>query len=252
MASFLTSQMDFIFLFYGLAFVLLGAVCLTGKKGKDRLPWHWLGLFGLVHGAGEWMDLLTLSVGDCPTFALARTVVMTASFIFLAEFARAGLATVQGRAPSRLVLVPLLLVAFTGLLYGGPGLNATARYALGLTGGCGAAAVLLLASRRCQPVPRRWLMLCGLAMGVYALSTGAVVPRADFFPASMVNHDSFLQVLGFPVQLLRGVLALVVSVAFWKYYQAFYYTDPEANYSELKTRYVAWLPAALLVVMVAG
>ena len=90
--QFFAQQMDFIFFFYGLAFILLGAICLTIRNGNSgRLPWFWLGLFGLTHGVNEWLDMFANSWGDGTIFAAFRLGVMMFSYIFLVEFARVGL-----------------------------------------------------------------------------------------------------------------------------------------------------------------
>ena len=38
------NQMDFIYFVYGLAFVLLAAICFTMHTDRKGLPWKWLGL----------------------------------------------------------------------------------------------------------------------------------------------------------------------------------------------------------------
>jgi hypothetical protein len=59
MFGFLENQLDFILFFYRLALILLGTVCLSiarefrGKGSGLTL----VGTFGLIHGAGDWMDL---------------------------------------------------------------------------------------------------------------------------------------------------------------------------------------------------
>jgi hypothetical protein len=86
MAVFLYSELDFIFFFYGLAFILLGTVCFGIARVQGRgVLWVTLGLFAYLHGASEWLDLSALIIGDAPWFAVARTVVMTGSFILLME-----------------------------------------------------------------------------------------------------------------------------------------------------------------------
>jgi hypothetical protein len=253
MTKFFQSQLDFVFLFYGLAFVILAAVCLGGKRGKDAIPWHWLGLFGLAHGLNEWLDLVALAVGDHPAFSAIRIAVMIGSFLFLVEFGRATLASLSLRTPGRWIIVPLFALAcWGGWLWGWPGLNAASRYALGFVGGGASAVALMLASRRSPPGARIWLMLCGVTLGLYTLAAGIVVPRADFFPASVLHQDSFLQTLGFPVQLLRGILAVCIASAFWKYYRAMQNASPEGRHLQAKASYAALLPVALVVVLTGG
>ncbi len=52
MTTFFQAQMDYIFFFYGLAFIGLGVVAyILAKEVNQRLPWGWLALFGFTHGA---------------------------------------------------------------------------------------------------------------------------------------------------------------------------------------------------------
>jgi len=253
MIGFFESQRDFILLVWGLALVLLASVCLGGKHGKDAISWRWLGLFGLTHGIGKWIDLIALATGSGGVFLAIRSLVSACSFVFLAEFGRASLASVSVKTPGRWVIAACIALAgLSGLLGGWPGLDTASQYALCLPGGLAAGAALVLTSRRSPPGARMWLSPCGVAMGLYALATGVVVPRANFFPASVLNYDSFLQTLGFPVQLLRGILAVCIALAFWKYYRAMYYAKPEDQRLQVKASYAALLPVALVVVLTGG
>ena len=64
MSTFFQGQMDYIFFFYGLAFIGLGVVAyILSKEVNQRLPWGWLALFGFTHGANEWLDLVALCLG---------------------------------------------------------------------------------------------------------------------------------------------------------------------------------------------
>ena len=73
MAEFLTSQLDYIFFFYGTAFLLLIPICLFLRRRSCRhLPWIWLGWFGAIHGVNEYLTLLALSLEPGPVFAFVR------------------------------------------------------------------------------------------------------------------------------------------------------------------------------------
>ncbi len=139
MSTFFQGQMDYIFFFYGLAFIGLGVVSyILSKEVNQRLPWGWLALFGFTHGANEWLDLVALSWRDGVWFGACRWAIMTASFLFLVEFGRLSLTQRRGRGPGRWLLVVLALGAGLGALEGWSGLNATTRYFLGLVGSLGA------------------------------------------------------------------------------------------------------------------
>ena len=102
MAEFFTSQMDYIYFFYGLTFILLLPLChFLNRRPKRLLPWILLGLFGLTHGLSEWLNLLFLDLVKSPLLTLARIGLMILSYVFLMEFARTGTLSLRGRAPGR-------------------------------------------------------------------------------------------------------------------------------------------------------
>jgi diguanylate cyclase (GGDEF)-like protein len=217
MAEFLKTQLDYIFFFYGLAFILLGAICFAlSKSARRELPWAVLGLFGVVHGANEWLDLLALSTGDAPAFAWARLVIMTGSFALLVEFARLGAVRLGRKVPGRWIYWAVaLLVALGGLTDGLGAANAVARYTLGLAGGIGAGLVFALLSRELPGNERRWAISAAAGLALYGVAAGAIVPAAQLWPASALNHDGFFHFTGIPIQLVRGLLACGVSFAVW-------------------------------------
>ena len=219
MAEFLRIQLDYIFFFYGLAFILLGAVCFTIKnRDQGGLPWTMLGSFGIAHGVNEWLDLLALSVGDAPAFALARLVIMAASYALLVEFARLGAIRLGRKPPGRWIYGPLILLVALGGLTGGPGAaNAVARYALGLPGSLGAGLVFALLSRGLSGSERRWAISIGAGLAVYGIAAGVIVPAAPFWPAAALNHDGFFRATGMPIQLLRGLLACWLAFSLWAF-----------------------------------
>jgi diguanylate cyclase (GGDEF)-like protein len=221
MAEFLGTQLDYIFFFYGLAFILLGAVCFTIKNHDPAgLSWALLAAFGIAHGVNEWLDLLALSIGDTPAFALLRLAVMAASYMLLVEFARLSAIRLGGKAPGRWIYVPLVLSIALVVVIGAPGAaNAVARYALGLPGGMGAGLAFAMLSRGLSGSERRWAVSVGAALALYGIAAGAIVPAAPFWPASVLNHDAYFRATGMPIQLLRGLLACWIAFSLWAFGQ---------------------------------
>ena len=170
----------------------------------------WLAAFGVAHGVNEWLGLLALGVGNAYIFDWSRLCLATLSFLFLAEFGRSGMVSIQGRGPGRWVLLVLIGLAGLGGLAGMPGFAAAVRYGPGFFGGLWATAALLLAAQ--TPEPGRWT-LRGVALGTmgYSLFGCLVVNPAPFFPASLLNTDSFLAATGLPIQLVRALLLLWIS-----------------------------------------
>jgi PAS domain S-box-containing protein len=50
----------------------------------------------------------------------------------------------------------------------------------------------------------------------YSIFGGLVVPRANFFPASIFNTATFLALTGIPVQVFRALVALGMAFSIWK------------------------------------
>ncbi len=215
MTNFFSNQLDYIFFFYGLAFILLVPVCqILRRKSQPQPPWGRLALFGVTHGLNEWLDLVALIWGSHLPFDIIRLGLMALSFGFLLEFGRAGTVANRGAGPGRWIFAPLLFVALLGGLAGLPGLFVSIRYSLGLVGGLWAALTLYLVSRT-SAAGSRAMLAAALGMAGYALATGLVVNPAPFFPAALVNYDSFLVFTGVPIQLIRGLTAVWISVSLW-------------------------------------
>jgi diguanylate cyclase (GGDEF)-like protein/PAS domain S-box-containing protein len=252
MNPFLQGQMDYIFFFYGLAFIGLGVVCsILSKEANPRLPWGWLALFGLTHGANEWLDLVGLSWPGVMWFGALRWAVMTASFLCLVEFARLTLTQKRGRGPGRWLLVVLCLGAGLGGLSSWSSLNATTRYFLGLVGSLGAGWALFAEAREAEPRCRPWLLAGGVGFIFYGLATGLVVPQAGFWPAAVVNHETFASLTGLPIQLVRGLLALWIACMITGYFQVAWPAEYKRCH-RYRSRYLYGAGAALLLILAGG
>src|SRR3972149_5769427 len=151
-------------------------------------------------------ELLRAQLGYGPprAFARPRRVVMPASFLPLAEFARMGAARLARKVPGRWIYAPaLLLVALVAVAIGPAAADLVARYALCLTGSVGASLVLVLLSRELPQAERRWALLTAAGCALYGIVAGAVVPAVPLWPALVPNHESFFRVTGTPVALVR-------------------------------------------------
>ncbi len=94
--------------------------------------------------------------------------------------------------------------------------DALARYFIGLPSGLLAAYALREHTlKRITPydVPRivQALQLSGIAMAVYALAAGLIVPPVPFFPGNWLNTDTFTRYLIVPPQLIRALIGLAMA-----------------------------------------
>lgn len=219
MADFFKENLDYIFFCYGLAFIILAAVCISLQKvERERLPWRTLGLFGLTHGITEWAELTAIQIGDSTFFLAIRCILMTISFLFLMEFGRDGGIRLRGKGPGRwILLLPLAFAAAGGAAAGWIGMNATTRYALGLPAGLWAANTLYRYAGTQTALARRLLIAASALTGLYAFATGLIVPQAPFFPASLINGATFFRVTGLPIQLIRALMAIGIAFLIYAY-----------------------------------
>ncbi len=216
--GFLLTQADYICFIYGLALVLLSAVCITIRHDDPRgLSWAILGLFGFIHGVYEWMEMLSLSLGDSPIFASVRLCVLALSYVVLFEFARTGWRRLQGTGPGCWVYAPFLLIALSGALAGESGLHVTVQYALAWPSAT-CAALTLVRAARIDRTSGAGLMLGATALLGYAIAAGLVVPPAHFFPASTLNTNVFFDYTGLPLQMVRAILAVLIAASLWAYH----------------------------------
>jgi diguanylate cyclase (GGDEF)-like protein len=255
MAGFFSSQLDFILFFYGLAFILLGATCLALARGfGENRSWLLLGLFGFLHGVGEWLDLTALVIGDTPVFAAVRVALMTASFALLLEFTRREALRLGLKWAKGWVYVPLLAaVALGGAIEGPNAAGIFARYALGFPGALAASAVFARWARDFSD--SRKVLAIGAAVGfaLYAIAAGIIVPASTFWPASVINYAVFTRVTGVPVQLVRGILACWISFSIWAIWgQQLVLEMSSTRYARLLRRQFVWTLALLAAILVAG
>jgi|GEM_PF-6913109 len=238
-------QMDFVLFVYGMAFLLMAVVCVALRRQERAVPWKYLALFGLTHGAGEWLDMLALGLADSSAFAMARLALKAVSFAFLLEFGRIGNGAPRARAVWPWIILCLAGLTALGVQDGLPGVTAAVRYGLALPGTLWAGLALLRAARMRQHGSLCLSVAAG-AMLLYGLAAGLVTPPATLPPASIINNDIFLSFTGFPVQVVRCLLTGALACVFWIRY--------EANRSDLQPRRhgpVAFV-LALLVLLGAG
>ena len=231
-------NMVVIFFFYGLAFFSMGlAITLEAGRGSDERLRHGLralALFGLLHGAHEWIDMfeqLGMLPGhgfDPTTWHAARIAMLEFSFLLLAAFGAALLPTVKDFRRASLA-VPMILATIWGI-----GLVALRGYFTIETGLWDVADVW---TRYSVAVPAALLACIGLLgqrqvfrrAGMEQFGQAALIAAVAFAwygiigqtfaretrlpPSNVINQNVFMQTFGFPIQLLRAGAAIVSAYA---------------------------------------
>lgn len=220
--------MIYLFFIYGLSFFLMGfSIFLYPKKQSQYKCANnlWLvAVFAISHGMGEWIEMFIL-IEQSQSLLLHTLSLMFLgiSFLFLLCF---GLQMLDEKFLENSFGYLLVFIgafcttgyiittqSFDPLLVG----NIFIRYCIGLPG-------ILLTSYgfylwfqyiKAFKLVRvqRAIKLLILSFSIYGLSAGLVVPEASFFPASLLNYNSFSEVFGFPIQILRTFFAFVTAYA---------------------------------------
>jgi len=236
--------MILVWFIYGLAFFVLGLVILVyPKKGSkfDLAQCIWMvGVFGIVHGLNEWLDMFIRIGGPLPPDLLAwlRMFVLPASFFWLVLFG----ATILSRNAKRrrlLRMVPVLLAVgwLVALLLDEPSRrplveNIWSRYLLCVPGTLLTAWALLLEMRRFRAMGlysiTRNLTIAAATFVAYGVFAGVFVRKADFFPASILNYETFTSLTGLPVQIFRAICAVVAAWSIIRVLDIFRWESHEA------------------------
>ncbi len=241
---------------YGLAFFILGVTILVYPKRGSRFAlarYIWMiGAFGIVHGLNEWLDMFIAIGGPLPPgfMAQARMATLSVSFFFLLQF---GVTILSRHAGMRYPLrrVPLLLTAgwlvillacepHRRLLLG----DIWARYLLCAPGTFLTAWGLFsqipdFKTMRLYSVTRN-LVLAGATFLIYGVFAGLCVKKAGFFPASVLNYETFNALTGVPVQVFRAFCAIVAAWSIIRMLDIFRWETQEAlRISELRCATIA-------------
>lgn len=229
-----------VFFVYGQVFFILGLAIALQSRRYSRLnlarSLPWLAGFGFFHGFNEWGDLFipiqSFSLGN-PTLILLDTIqhfFLAVSFALLFQFGIELLRPLPGKWRwLRLLPAGLFMLWIAGPFWIGLALipdvevwhtlvNVVARYVLCLPGGL-IAAFGLVHQTNLQIKPMglpsigRMLKIAAGALAAYSLLGGLIVPAASFFPANVINEDSFTTLFIAPPPVFRSLAGLVLVVA---------------------------------------
>jgi signal transduction histidine kinase len=223
---------------YGLAFFGMG---LTLALESERSPaltearlLRPLAAFGMIHGVHEWLDSYILQpvLGgiQLPEWLLwLRLGLLAASFCFLLDY---GILTIRfhgfKHGISNYIVWGVLTVYGLGILasalftyrIGTTFLvnlyDVLSRYLLAVPAALLAALALRAEALGAMNAGRKRVMVAlnwaAVGFGLYGLSQ-LFVPAIDMFPARIINSTGFQAFSGFPIQLVRSLLAVVITIS---------------------------------------
>lgn len=234
--KFMTENLVIIFFIYGLAFftfgtaVLLSSLRPTSLKFARYLPW--LAVYGFAHGFHEWGEMLILIpqyrfLASSWLYTTIDILLLVGAPLTLFIFGIGLLITINERFRSfriipvvfysawAVVVIVYLATTGFGLEQGLVISDVLGRYLLIFPGALIAGFALFLQngvfSKQSFGITSRSLFIAAIALWLMGVFSGLVVPYAPFFPASVINNNSFLSLTGFPIQILRTVAALLIA-----------------------------------------
>ena len=230
-----------VYFIYGLAFFSMGlAVWLEAGRtsGFENIrALRFLAGFGFLHGLHEWVEVFTIlhnagvvELWDPFLINVLDVGLLLVSFLLLLTFGAFMIfAEREGNGRIRTILTVLTLfivwsistaIALTIYKPCRDGCMDVAdvlgRYWLGIPGALLAAWAMLLQRRSFQA---RGMTRCAsdirwaaLTLFLYGVVGQMFTKQTAIFPSTIINTDLFLQIFGFPVQILRAVMATLVAV----------------------------------------
>jgi PAS domain S-box-containing protein len=245
-------QMDYIFFFQGLAFILVLAVtCLFRGDASQRLPWRWFGLFALLQGLAAWLSLVAMNFGEASSLKTVSYLLQIASWVSLAEFGRSGIARVQGRESGLWLIALLLMITAMGGLKGWSGIEQTSRYTLGLAGGLWAAAALFMAGLRLPSRERGGSLTAAISLALFSVTVALFPPLSIVSSGSALSQASFQRLTGFPLQFLQALLAFGMAAGAYGFLP-WRHKSAESQEARRRSRSMFVLLATLSVILGLG
>lgn len=220
--------MSYIFFIYGLSFFMMGfaLVLYPTKESQYKLAKHiWLmGVFGILHGLSEWIEMFTLIESSKPfLIQVINLLLMAFSYIFLLCFALKMLSERLGKLSSYypvVIILPLVAVVVSCMYFSADPFvtgNIYSRYLIAIPATFLTAYAFYL-EVHCPRVYKKRRVLDALkvlvaAFVVYGALSGLIVPDAQGILTSWLNYSSFETITGMPIQLARAVTALIATSA---------------------------------------
>ncbi len=215
MKELLIAQLDYIYFFYGLAFLISASIIFSLlKQEKSAIGLHLLGMFALLFGLVQWLNVVSILIYDGKALSIIRGAVTILSFLFLFEFGRGGLHLYKVRVPEKWIYFFPIAIILCGQFAGGiDGLLSASYYILGIPGALAAAAVFRFRYKEASR-NKPYYLIFSVFFVLFGIVFSASVPKAAVFPCSIINEQSFLNYFHIPIQLLCGVLAFAFTVTF--------------------------------------
>ena len=240
-------QLDFVLFIFGFS-LLFFAFNIWGRSRfiNEKISWNWIAVFALLLGVTELLELFFRGFGVYQKYRVFQILFEMLGFLALFEFGRLGWKNCGRYSPGRTIYVPLLIVSGAGWVYGVEGFYCFVRYFICAPAVIISGMVFWIESDRGGSDRNRSVALLGFLMIIAGTFSAFVVPKADFFPASVFNDENFLAMVGFPFELLFAICGLAGSIAMINYFRRD--IDPVTSEAGLSWRWLISGAAAITII----
>jgi len=234
-----------VFFVYGLAFFGMGITMALESGRSPALAQarvlRPLAAFGLIHGTHEWMEAYLMQAESSGTpltgwLPWLRLIFLVSSYLSLLFYGLLMLPLIssfnRGKQFFRLNLSGLyaltILIGITSAYYKTQIptpllLDGLTRYLLAVPAGMLATLALRAqgqsARENAQDILSHSLRIAAFGFSIYTLTQFFVHP-IDMFPARYINEEAFRALTGFPIQLVRTLMAVMITYGLLRATQA--------------------------------
>ncbi len=236
--------MDFILFIYGLSFFALGLHLLFMPTKESNIFFAkkiWLlGVFALLHACVEWLFLCMYLYPQYESILNPLKVIfLLLSYLFLFEFSRFIIRESFKNKNSKLhflyilyaapIIYTLGTITFMGLVITNPtstGIITATRYTYGFFGSFLLGIGLYYYGESLKKIEyvdqlKIYFKILGIAFIIYAILAGIFVTPSSHFPSNIINTEWFYERTGVPVQLLRAICTIIITICSLKALQIF-------------------------------
>lgn len=236
MNDFMDHNLPLIYFVYGLSFFVPGFIILyqSLKDSKIGLSsfMKYLGLFFLLHGIGDWAPVFFPYQKEIYTENImmylqsSHLLVVIFSYYFLFIYG-IKVITKNNSLKNKLFLqipnIALLFFVFvitilffkSNFEHWHNNVDILVRYILGFPSAVLTAIALKnerdLFKANYLPSVRRCLRVTSITFFIYAFISGIIVPKGEFFPANLINNESFFNIVGIQIQFFRALCGVIVA-----------------------------------------
>ncbi len=190
-----------------------------------------LGIFGLVHGIHEWYEMFFIIYPELllvwsPWITATRIVLLAVSFFMLVVFGSRLIIGPERLKPRLIMMSIVIMLWLFGLIWvnfqettlpeRALSSDVYTRYALAIPGAALTAWGLWIQrqkfGQRSMQTYGRDLAFAAVAFLLYGIIGQLFAAPSELFPSTILNVNSFMRWFGFPVQVFRGAMAVLIAI----------------------------------------